>query len=154
MLKNTGGKLSCLIFIFGGKRKLELIRELVEQRMRDIGFDDMESRLKVKEMGNFQLIGTPEGTIVTIIENVFKLQKQGLMISQILVAIENQRKSTGQNLAEFREIQNVATGSIDDAGSAIPMYCFYRMNVEYPNMINEDQFMNAFSQAVNIVSSL
>jgi len=139
-------------FIFGGKRKLELIRELVEQRMRDIGFDDMESRLKVKEMGNFQLMGTPEGTIVTIIENVFKLQKQGLMIGQILMAIENQRKSTGQNSAEFMEILNIASGSIDDAGSAIPVYCFYRMNMEYPDKINEDQFMNAFSQAVNVMS--
>ena len=135
-------------FIFGGKRKLEFIRELVEQRMRDIGFDDMEHRLKVKEMGNFQLMGTPEGTIVTIIENVFKLQKQGLMIGQILMAIENQRKSTGQNLVEFREILNVASGSIDEAGSAIPIYCFYRMNVEYPGKVNEDQFMNAFAQAV------
>jgi hypothetical protein len=116
--------------------------------MRDIGFDDMEHRLKVKEMGNFQLMGTPEGTIVTIIENVFKLQKQGLMIGQILMAIENQRKSTGQNLVEFREILNVASGSIDEAGSAIPIYCFYRMNVEYPGKVNEDQFMNAFAQAV------
>ena len=140
-------------FIFGGKRKLELIRELVEQRMRDIGFDDMESRLKVKEMGNFQLMGTPEGTIVTIIEHVFKLQKQGLMIGQILMAIENQRKSTGQNTAEFMEILNIASGSIDDAGSAIPIYCFYRMNIEYPDKINEDQFMNAFSQAVNVMNS-
>jgi hypothetical protein len=139
-------------FIFGGKRKLELIRELVEQRMRDIGFDDMEWRLKVKEMGNFELMGTPEGTIVTIIENVFKLQKQGLMIGQILMAIENQRKSTGQNSAEFMEILNIASGSIDDAGSAIPVYCFYRMNMEYPDKINEDQFMNAFSQAVNVMS--
>lgn len=46
-------------FLFGGKRKLELIRELLEQRMRDLGFDDMESRLKVKELGNVELMGTP-----------------------------------------------------------------------------------------------
>ena len=38
-------------FMFGGKRKLELIRELLEQRMREEGFDDMDSRLKVKELG-------------------------------------------------------------------------------------------------------
>jgi hypothetical protein len=32
-------------FIFGGKRKLKLISELLEQRMREQGFDDMDSRL-------------------------------------------------------------------------------------------------------------
>ena len=38
-------------FIFGGKRKLELIRELLEQRMKEEGFDDIDSRLRVKELG-------------------------------------------------------------------------------------------------------
>lgn len=59
-------------FVVGGKRKLELIRELLEQRMREEGFDDMGSRLRVKELGKLQLLGTPEGAIVTIVETVFK----------------------------------------------------------------------------------
>ena len=42
-------------FVFGGKQKLELIRELLEQRMRGIGFDDMDSKLQIKQMSNFQL---------------------------------------------------------------------------------------------------
>ena len=54
-------------FAFGGKRKLELIRELLEQRMREEGFDDMDSRLQVKQLGKLQLLGTPEGGIVTIV---------------------------------------------------------------------------------------
>jgi len=32
-------------FILGGKRKLKLISEHLEQRMREQGFDDMDSRL-------------------------------------------------------------------------------------------------------------
>lgn len=140
-------------FLFGGKRKMELIRELLEQRMRNAGFTDMDSRLKVKELGNIQLIGTPEGTIVTIIENVLQLQKQGMFIGQILDAIENQRKSTGQNPSEFREIREMASGSIEDAGNAIPVYCFYRMNVEYPGRITEEEFGNAFMQATQELMS-
>ena len=53
-------------FIFGDKRKAELIRELLKQRTRADSFDDIEYRLKIKSMGNFQLIGTLEGTIVTL----------------------------------------------------------------------------------------
>lgn len=63
-------------FLFGGKKKLELIRELVEQRMRDVGFDDMDSRLKVKQLSNLQLMGTPEAAIVTIIEATLKMQQR------------------------------------------------------------------------------
>ena len=43
--------------IFGGKKKLNLTRELVEQRMRSSGFDDLESRLQVKNLSNLQLLG-------------------------------------------------------------------------------------------------
>ena len=132
-------------FMFGGKKKIELIRELLEQRMRDIGFDDMESRLKIKEMGTVQLMGTPEAALVTIIETVVKLQKKGLLIRQILEAIEDHRKSLGQNLYEYMEILKMASGS--EAGWAISRYCFYRLNIEAPGRINEEQFENAFMLA-------
>lgn len=35
-------------FLFGGDRKLSLIRELLEQRMRRSGYNDLEYRLEVK----------------------------------------------------------------------------------------------------------
>lgn len=134
-------------FLFGGKRKMELIRELLEQRMRNSGFTDMDSRLKVKELGNIQLIGTPEGTIVTIVENVIQLQKQGLLIGQIIDSIEGHRKATGQNSTEFKEIRKLASGSTEVAANAVPAYCFYRINIEYPGRITEEEFGNAFMQA-------
>ena len=61
--------------IFGGKKKLNLTRELVEQRMRSSGFDDLESRLQVKNLSNLQLLGTPEAAVISIIEVTLKLQK-------------------------------------------------------------------------------
>lgn len=134
-------------FLFGGQRKLSLIRELLEQRMRDLGFDDMESRLKVKELGNVELMGTPEAAIVTIIETVVKLQRQGLFIGQILLSIENHRKSLEQDDLTFAEIMSVASGSAEEAGTAIPVYCFYRINLEHPGRMTEEQFGNAFMQA-------
>ena len=138
-------------FLFGGKRKIELIRELLEQRMRDCGYDDIEYRLKVKEMSNFQLMGTPEGAIVTIIENVFKMQKQGLLLGQILLSIEEHRKTLGQNAKEFDDILKIARGN--SAGDAVPMYTFYRLNVEAPGKVTEEQFINAFTQATNFLAN-
>ncbi len=141
-------------FMFGGKRKLALIRELIEQRMQSLGIDDIEHRLKIKEMNKFELLGTPEATLVTIVGNVLKLQESGMFISQILESIEAQRRlfSKRQNISEFMEILNLASGTSEDAGAAIPIFCFYRMNVEHPNKMSEDQFMNAFIQAVKVLT--
>jgi len=132
-------------FLFGGKKKIELIRELVEQRMRDHGFDDMEWRLKVKTLGNMELMGTPEAAIVTIIETVLKMQKRGMLLWQILESIESHRSSLGHNPSDFAEILEVARGR--DAGESVPMYALYRVNLEAPGRVTEDQFFNAFSQA-------
>jgi hypothetical protein len=78
-------------FLFGGSRKLALIRELLEQRLKDWGLDDMESRLYIKQMGNLELMGSPEAGLVTIMESVIKLQKKGGTVSQIIQSIENFR---------------------------------------------------------------
>jgi hypothetical protein len=140
-----------LEFLYGGKRKLELIRELLEQRMRDHGFNDLEYRIKVKEMSNIQLMGTPEGAIVTIIESVIKMQKQGLLLGQILLSIEEHRKSLGHNAHEFNEILNIARGT--SAGDAVPLYTLYRVNTEAPGKVTEEQFSNAFIQATQFLMS-
>lgn len=134
-------------FLFGGKKKLELIRELLEQRMRDLGFNDMEYRLHIKQMGNMELMGSPEAAIITIVESVLKLQKHGLIIAEIIRTIEGHRKSLGQNESEFRKILAMATGSVTQAGEAVPAFCFYRLNVEQPGKMTEEQFISAFTQA-------
>ena len=133
-------------FMFGGKRKLELIRELLEQRMRDEGFDDMDSRLKVKELGKLQLIGTPEGAIVTIVETVVKSQRQGALLNQILTSIENHRKALGSDPREFSEIVSMAMGP--KAGGSVGAYCYYRLNIEHPGRVSPDQCTRALDQCV------
>jgi hypothetical protein len=138
-------------FLFGGKKKIELIRELIEQRMRESGFDDMHSRLQIKQLSNLQLISTPEGTIVTILETVLKMQKQGALLGQILSGMENHRKSSGHNPSEFAEIHAVSRGP--NAGDCVPMYILYRINLEAPGRMTEDQVFNAINHAMQILTT-
>lgn len=139
-------------FLFGGKKKVELIRELLEQRMREAGFDDIESRLKIKQLSNAQLMSTPEACVVTIIETVLKMQKQGALLSQIISGIENHRSSLGHDSSQFQEILNMSRGSSSEAGAAVPMYAFYRVSLEAPGRMTEEQFETTFSQAVSILA--
>jgi len=138
-------------FIFGGKRKLELIRELLEQRMRESGFDDMDSKLKVKELGRVNLIGTPEGMIVTIVESVLKMQKQGALIASILSSVEGHRKTLGSDSQKFSEIINMAKGP--EAGDSIAYYCLYRLDVECPGVVTIEQCMSSLEQSANEIST-
>ncbi len=138
-------------FVFGGKRKLELVRELLEQRMREEGFDDMDSRLRVKQLGNLQLLGTPEGGIVTIVETVIKSQKQGALLTSILSSIENHRKGLGSDPYDFAEIMKLASGP--QAGDSVGAYCFYRLNIEHPGRVSIEQCMRALEQCSQEIAS-
>ena len=138
-------------FVFGGKRKLELIRELLEQRMREEGFDDMDSRLRVKELGRVQLIGTQEGIIVTIVETVVKSQRQGALLSSILSSIENHRTSLGSDPQEFSEI--IKLSSSEQAGESVGAYCFYRLNIECPGRVSVEQCIRALDQCAEEIAS-
>lgn len=134
-------------FLFGGKKKIELIRELLEQRMMDEGYVEMEFKLQIKQMGNTQLMAVPEATLVTILEAVIKLQKQGLLINQIIAKIEDHRRRIGHDPDEFQHIAQVAKGH-DTAGMAVPLYCKYRVDLEHRGIMSEDQFANAMEKAV------
>jgi len=138
-------------FMFGGKRKLELIRELLEQRMREEGFDDMDSRLRVKELGKAQLLGTPEAGIVTIVETVIKRQRQGVLLASILLSIENHRSTLGSDSQEFAEILEIAKGP--QAGYSVGAYCFYRVNTEHPGLVSMEQCIRAVDQSAKEISS-
>ena len=138
-------------FVFGGKRKLELIRELLEQRMREEGFDDMDSRLEVKSLGRMQLLGTPEGAIVTIVETVLKSQQQGILLGQILTSIEDHRKSLGSNSAQFSEIFDMANGP--QGGASVGVYCYYRLAMEHPGVVSESQCLRALEQCAQEIAT-
>ena len=140
-------------FIFGGKKKLNLIKELLEQRMRVAGFDDLEYRLKVKNMSNIQLLGTPEATIVTIVDLVLRLQESGILLYEVLSKIENHRAKIGSDPKEFGRIFRQAKSvRSEDAGAAVPAYCIYRVYLEHSNVISENQVLSAMFQATNALT--
>ena len=62
-------------FVFGGKKKLNLVRAIIEQSMKDSGLDGLESRAQVKNLSNFELIGTPAGIVVNRIDLVLEAQQ-------------------------------------------------------------------------------
>lgn len=134
-------------FLFGGKRKLAIIRELVEQRMRRDGYNDINSRIKVKELGGLELLGTPEGMIVTVLETAMSLQRRGLMLGEVIGEIEGHRAKLGTNTRELQAIKKIASGPLDQAHTSMPMYCVYRMNLEFPGKMTDDQLLEAYCQA-------
>ena len=140
-------------FMLGGKKKLELIRELLEQRMMDEGYTDMEFKLHIKQMGNLQLLSTPEANLVTIIQTVLRMQKSGALLVTILKTIEDQRKPLGQDPAEFYDILQIA-GDVRTSGDAFVFYCKYRMDVETGGIMSEDQFIRAMEQAMPVLTEI
>jgi hypothetical protein len=140
--------------VFGGKKKLNLTRELVEQRMRSSGFDDLESRLQVKNLSNFQLSGTPEAAIISIIEVTLKLQKKNLFLSQILVAIEKHRERLGSEPDRFNQILQVTQSpNVEQASTAVFLYCIYRVDIENTGFpISDAQIAKTTIQAMNALS--
>jgi len=134
-------------FLFGGEKKLSLIRELLEQRMRRAGFDGMEYRLEVKRLGKIQLLGTPEGGIVTIVETVIKMTKQDLPLSRIIESIENHRRNLGHSASEFREIINIAKGVSPDP--CLSIYCRYRMSFEHNSLLTPSEVDDVLVKAFN-----
>ena len=130
-----------------GKRNA-LVRELLEQRMRASGFDDMGARLKVKEMGTFKLMGVPEGTLVNILETIIREQSRGALLVDIIKGIENRRRRAGGMPAEFNDILRETIGP--NPANAVYLFCEYRMVVEHYGVMDADQV----AEAINIASPI
>jgi len=147
-------RITILDFLLDGKKKSSLIRELLGQRMRRAGLDGMDYQLEVDRLGEIQLLGTPEGGIVTIVETVIKMTNQGVPLSQILESIENHRKNLGHSASEFRGIINIAKGASPDP--CLSMYCRYRMSLEQNSLLTQsevnDATVKAFNEIINALS--
>lgn len=140
-------------FLFGGKNKLNLVRELLEIRMRESGFDDLESRLKTKNLSNLQLMSTPEGTIVSIVELVLKFQKSGKLLFNILSTIENNRAKIGYDAGEFGRIFRLSKSSnVEEASTAVAEYCIYRAHLEHTRIISKKKIVRAMFLATNALT--
>jgi hypothetical protein len=137
--------------MFGIGKRNALVRELLEQRMRASGFDDMSARLKVKEMGTFKLMGVPEGTIVNILETIIREQSRGVLLVDIIKGIENTRRRTGGMPTEFNAILRKAIGS--NPSDAVYEYCAYRMVVEHYGVMDVNQVVDAVNKASPIIAT-
>ena len=137
--------------IFLGKnKKSALIRELLELRMAEEGFADTKDKLRIKSLGKFALLSTPEGTIVTIIETVIKLQKRTASLHQILHSIENHRKRIGHSHEHFDKI--LESSMSDTPGMSVIYYCIYRISLEYPGILTDEQVLKASEKATSKIS--
>ncbi len=132
--------------LFGENRKNALIRELLEMRMRAAGFDDIEHRLRVKQLGKMELLGSPEATLVWIIEAVIKNEKRGAQLFQTLQLVEGQRKPRGDYL-RFNEILSEADHG--NPGTALFDYCYYRLELEHYGVVTPEQCLQAIGTAIH-----
>ena len=137
--------------IFGASKKTALIRELLEQRMRKSGFDELDYRLQIKQMSSFKIMGTPEALIVTVAETIIKGQKKLVPLTQILFSLENHRKRIGQDATQFNDIIKIAAGP--NPGESVCLYCCYRISLEHDSLLDQDDVGEVLDQVVPEISN-
>ncbi len=132
------------MFGFGrGNKRVALVKELVETRLRLRGQDEIQSRLFVKSLGTFSAMSLPEGTIVSIIEAAVDGQSKGVLLKDVLMRQEALRRMTGSDPACFAAILAKTVGA--NPAGALSDYCRYRVGLETtknPNaFLNEEELM-------------
>ncbi|GMU22711.1 MAG: hypothetical protein AMXMBFR13_27960 [Phycisphaerae bacterium] len=82
--------------LFGDTAKSDLIRRLLLHRVRNApGLAFMEP--EIRSFSDFQLLASPEGTIVTIVETWLQLIRQGCSEDDAFARIEAHRSSLGKS---------------------------------------------------------
>jgi hypothetical protein len=76
------------------ERKFWLVRKLLDERVKESFF--LRRLGKIDSMTDFQVMGTPEGSIVTIVESYNVLCSLGAPVEQIFSALEAHRQPRGQ----------------------------------------------------------
>ena len=132
------------MFGFRHGKRVALIKELVETRLKLRGSDDVNNRLYIKSLGSFQTFSLPEGTIVALLEAAIVGQSKGVMLHHVLQRQETQRSLvSGSDNHTFQEIIKICLES--NPAEAMLKYCSYRINIENKNnfekIITEDELM-------------
>lgn len=132
------------MFGFGkGGKRVALVKELVETRLRLRGQDEIQSRLFVKSLGTLSAMSLPEGTIVSIIEAAVDGQKKGVLLKDVLMRQETLRRMLGSDPSHFEAILAESAGP--NPAGALMKYCQYRNGLEAmrnPNaFLNEEELM-------------
>jgi hypothetical protein len=120
--------------ITGRDKKLPLIRELIRKRYQRSGgsFAFIQAEDEIDRLGTFELLASPEGTIVTIVETIVQLQKKGGLFTSVLLNIEGHRARGSSDKKIFSEIIQKYKLS-GDVSQAVLEYCIYRVALEHPN---------------------
>jgi len=72
--------------------KIALIRDLVKERVESDPF--VKHLVEIESLSEFELMGLPEATVVTIVESyMIFTQKQGILSEEALGLIENHRSA-------------------------------------------------------------
>lgn len=99
----------------------DLIRQLIKFRVEVLSMVEISPRM-IDELGDSDLSGMPEATIVTVTKSYFELLDEGHSRDDALIAIEQHRATICED--QFDEI--VASGGIH-------AYLLYRMCIECTN---------------------
>ena len=74
------------------------------------------------------------------------MQKNGVLLGNILSSLEDHRKRLGQDLDTYKDILKVSQGS--QAGLSVPMYVHYRVSIEAPGRMRNDQVNRTIEQTI------
>ena len=115
--------------MFGkSRRRKALVLELVEHRMRLLGFDNRQIRLELKQLSGLKLAALPESTIVSVVHSAVFNQKRSILLQYTLSRLESHRKLAGHNEDLFKKILRQASGP--DPTKALVSYSLYRIKLE------------------------
>jgi uncharacterized protein len=131
--------------IFGEDKKTRLIRALVTQRFESYGIET-EFRFELEKIGKLELLGTAEGTIVSIVETFVQSKKGGADDLDIIEHIERHRSQIGTDAEEYAKVFD------DRKMNFLEKYCIYRVRIEcgVGPPILEDHIRSAILQALDI----
>lgn len=115
--------------MFGkGRLRTHLIKQLILNSLAYTDISEEEALRYVIKLSGFGAMGSPQATIVIIVEAVIKGQKKGILVGQTLKKLENTRSIKGKDSSRFQEILEIASGA--DPAEAMVQYCIYRNAVE------------------------
>lgn len=134
--------------LFGKSKKEEFIEILIKERLklRNLPLGQIEQI--IKQTSRLEKIGTPEASIVSILQDIMKLQKKGILIKQSIETVEKNRSfvrkpTTLLEKTQYNKLIQLASASnsIDVSIEAVPLYVIYRIELEYPSILTEDEII-------------
>ena len=137
------------------QKRIALARELLKERVERRGQGTSENIEALTNLPDEFISGTPESTLIWILEAIWKNVQAGdgqIGMWQILEVIEGSRSNGGEDENRFRQIVEVGRG--EKAQDSVLQYCAYRLEIEHPDaMLNDLEIQVASGMAMNEISA-